>query len=106
MGFGNNYEKQQEVVSDLYKNAIYFYLHFQYNGWFILALFGIGFYILEKQNIRISKSVFNIFFWLMNLGVILTFGISLLWMKTSSWSLFSFRVRCCISINIIRLFNI
>ncbi|WP_299121122.1 hypothetical protein [uncultured Tenacibaculum sp.] len=67
--------------SDLYKNAIYFYLHFQYNGWFILALFGIGFYILEKQNIRISKSVFNIFFWLMNLGVILTFGISLLWMK-------------------------
>lgn len=67
--------------SALYRNAIYFYLHFQYNGWFLLALLGIFFYILEKHEIILPKKIFQTFFWLINCGVILTFGISLLWMK-------------------------
>jgi len=67
--------------SDLYRNAIYFYLHFQYNGWFILALLGILLYILEQQKIILAKKTFQSFFWLINSGVILTFGISLLWME-------------------------
>ncbi|PKH51576.1 hypothetical protein CXF68_13170 [Tenacibaculum sp. Bg11-29] len=67
--------------SDLYRNAIYFYLHFQYNGWFILALLGIFLYILEQQKITLTKKTFQSFFWLLNSGVLLTFGISLLWMK-------------------------
>lgn len=69
--------------SDLYRNAIYFYLHFQYNGWFVMALLGIFFYILEQQRIIISNKQFQSFFWLMNAGIVLTFGISLLWMKPS-----------------------
>ncbi|MBE7660301.1 hypothetical protein [Tenacibaculum finnmarkense] len=69
--------------SSLYRNAIYFYLHFQYNGWFILALFGVFFYILEKHKIILPKKIFNRFFWMLNIGVILTFGISLLWDKPS-----------------------
>lgn len=67
--------------SDLYRNAIYFYLHFQYNGWFILALLGMFFFILEQRKILLPKKTFQSFFWLMNSGVILTFGISLLWMR-------------------------
>ena len=67
--------------SSLYRNAIYFYLHFQYNGWFILTLLGIGIYILEQYKITFTKKTFNPIFWLMNIGIILTFGISLLWMK-------------------------
>ena len=69
--------------SSLYRNAIYFYLHFQYNGWFILALFGIGLYLLEQEKVQFSKKGFQQFFWTMNTGVILTFGISVLWMKPS-----------------------
>ena len=68
-------------ASSWYRNAIYFYLHFQYNGWFILALFGILFFILEQQQIMIPKRIFKPFFILFNAGVILTFGISILWMK-------------------------
>lgn len=68
-------------TSSWYRNAIYFYLHFQYNGWFILALFGVFFYILELKHFKISKLIFNWFFYLFNTGVILTFGISILWME-------------------------
>lgn len=66
--------------SSLYKNAIYFYLHFQYNGWFIIAIIGIFLYILEQHSIQFSKKVFKQFFWLLNSGVIATFFISILWM--------------------------
>ena len=70
-----------------YRNAIYFYLHFQYNGWFIVALFGIFIYILEKRSYLISKRVFNRFYYLLNAGVILTFFLSLLWMRPQ-WSFY------------------
>ena len=68
-------------TSDLYRNAIYFYLHFQYNGWFILALFGVLFYFFDQNQIQIPQRNFRLFFWLLNIGVIATFGISLLWMQ-------------------------
>lgn len=66
--------------SSLYKNAIYFYLHFQYNGWFIIAIIGIFLYILEQHSIQFSTKVFKQFFWQLNSGVIATFLISILWM--------------------------
>jgi hypothetical protein len=66
--------------SSLYKNAIYFYLHFQYNGWFIIAVLGIFIFILEQNAILFTKKMFNNFFWLLNSGVIATFFISILWM--------------------------
>lgn len=68
-------------ASPWYKNAIYFYLHFQYNGWFLLALLGIFFAILEKRNFKLSPAIFRRFYILLNLGVIFTFFISILWMR-------------------------
>lgn len=64
-----------------YKNAIYFYLHFQYNGWFIVSLFGILLFVLEKQNIPISKPLFKSFYWLLISSVLLTLFVSTLWFK-------------------------
>ncbi len=66
-----------------YRLAIYFYLHFQYNGWMILALLGILFYTLEENNVQIPKRSFKHFFWSMNLGAVLTFFLSTLWTKPS-----------------------
>lgn len=71
-------------TSSWYRNAIYFYLHFQYNGWFILALFGILFRVFEQHQIEISTTAFKRFFTLFNLGVILTFLVSVLWMKLNN----------------------
>jgi len=64
-----------------YKIAIYFYLHFQYNGWFILALFGIFFYILEEKKILPKKQDTTAFYWLMIPSILLTFFLSVLWTK-------------------------
>ncbi len=64
-----------------YKIAIYFYLHFQYNGWFIFALFGFFFYFLEKNNINFNSKKSKQFFMLMKISVFLTFFLSVLFTK-------------------------
>lgn len=64
-----------------YKLSIYFYLHFQYNGWFILALVGIMLGIMEKKNINIDKKLFRRFFLLINGGIILSLFLSALWVE-------------------------
>ncbi|PVW15857.1 hypothetical protein [Marixanthomonas spongiae] len=68
-------------TSPWYHNAIYFYLHFQYNGWFLVALCGILFRIFEHYNISVPKKSFKRFYYLLNVGVLLTFFISILWMQ-------------------------
>lgn len=67
--------------SHWYKNAIYFYLHFQYNGWFILALIGIFLKILEKNKINVSKKELQQFYKLMISSCVLTVFLSFLWIK-------------------------
>lgn len=68
-------------TSPWYRNAIYFYLHFQYNGWFLVALCGILLKLFEHYEIIISQKSFKRFYYLLNAGVILTFFISILWMQ-------------------------
>lgn len=64
-----------------YKLAIYFYLHFQYNGWFILALLGILFYFLERFGLFEKTVHHNQWLWLLNSSVVLTLFLSVLWVK-------------------------
>jgi hypothetical protein len=70
-------------TSHLYKNAIYFYLHFQYNGWFIFCLLGLFIFFLEKHEISINKKAFSLFYKLMILSCCLTLLLSFLWIKPS-----------------------
>ncbi len=52
-------------ATEWYSMAIYFYLHFQYNGWFIFALLGLFFYLLEKSGVKFSSTSATRFFrWL------------------------------------------
>ena len=62
-----------------YNLAIYFYLHFQYNGWFILALIGVLFFLIELLPVKIDGKQFRIFFLLIHPAIILSFFLSVLW---------------------------
>ena len=68
-------------TSSLYKNAIYFYLHFQYNGWFIFCLLGLFFYFLETIKAKVESSLISTFYKLMIISCILTLFLSFLWTK-------------------------
>jgi hypothetical protein len=70
-------------TSHWYKNAIYFYLHFQYNGWFIFCLIGILFYILEKQKFNFSISKAKRLYQIFTISCIFTLFLSFLWIKPS-----------------------
>ncbi|MCP4975149.1 MAG: hypothetical protein GY931_03225 [Maribacter sp.] len=64
-----------------YRMSIYFYLHFQYNGWMILGLLSVFFHVMGHNTIMIPKVTFNRFFWLINLGIVFSFSLSTLWIK-------------------------
>ena len=66
-----------------YLASIYFYLHFQYNGWFFFACMGL-------LNARILKHIIPAHivtkvFWLFALSCIPTFFLSALWMLIPLW---------------------
>jgi len=70
-------------TSQWYQFAIYFYLHFLYNGWAILALFGLIIHLLDQSGVRIDPGKFRKFFVWMNASILLTFFISIIWMEPS-----------------------
>ncbi|PTX12208.1 hypothetical protein C8N40_1146 [Pontibacter mucosus] len=65
----------------LYYNAIYFYLHFLYNGWFTFAVLGLLFWLLEKYNIGFSQKYGLLFFRLMFWACLPAYLLSVLWVK-------------------------
>jgi hypothetical protein len=71
--------------TDLYTQVIYFYLHFQYNGWFIFTFIGLWLKYYEsrgaKFNLQISNLAFNFLFW-SNIGA---FSLSLLGFKLPAY---------------------
>jgi len=57
--------------------SVYFFLHFQYNGWFFFACMGLASYWLTKQGLAlpIEKVVYRIFSW----ACIPAYMLSILW---------------------------
>lgn len=74
-------------TSHWYKNAIYFYLHFQYNGWFIFCLLGIFLIFLEKNKINIDKKTISSFYKYLLISCIFTLFLSFLWMNPPKYIL-------------------
>lgn len=64
-----------------YKTSIYFYLHFQYNGWFILALLGLLFFFFEERGTQFNLQKLKSTFLLLNFGIIFTVFLSVLWFQ-------------------------
>ncbi|WP_162052933.1 hypothetical protein [Pontibacter pamirensis] len=67
-----------------YYSAIYFYLHFQYNGWFTFAVLGMLFWFLEHHHIAYSKKLAINAFWLLAVACVPAVALSVLWAKPAT----------------------
>lgn len=68
------------VSRDLFLASEYYYLHFQYNGFFSFACIGLLLYAIREVGGIISDRTNNLIFWLMFAGCLLGFGLSVLWL--------------------------
>jgi hypothetical protein len=66
-------------TSDHHSNAIYFYLHFQYNGWFLFALLALWFKHLEDKGLSTTTPVSTFLYRSLLVSCVLTYFLSVLW---------------------------
>jgi hypothetical protein len=65
-----------------YLASVYWYLHFQYNGWFFFAALGLFLqYLHDKLNVELPAGVF----WKFALSCIPLYGLSVLWLDLPMW---------------------
>lgn len=69
----------KSIVQDIYLASVYFYLHFQYNGFFLFACFGLLISSMQL-NTHLSKQVNQVFL-MMAFACIPAYFLSTLWMK-------------------------
>ncbi|WP_452231986.1 hypothetical protein [Lacinutrix sp. MEBiC02595] len=62
-------------ASAFYQIAIQFFLHFQFNGWFLIAVIAVFFHVLKIED----SKLFRLFFKLLIAATILTFALPIQW---------------------------
>lgn len=62
-----------------YLGSVYFFLHFQYNGWFSFVVLGLLSELIEQKGIDVRK-LNKIFYWVL-FACIPAFGLSVMWVK-------------------------
>ncbi len=65
--------------SALFYATVQFYLHFQFNGWFIFVVLGLFFKLLENNGVQLPKGKVNTFFYLLTISCILTYVLAVTW---------------------------
>jgi hypothetical protein len=70
---------------DFYLSAIYFFLHFQYNGWFFFTCMGLMLAYMISKGIAPSTKTSKIIFWLFCGAEIPAYFLSVLWMPIPQW---------------------
>ena len=71
------------VFQNAYLAAEYFYLHFQYNGWFFFGCMGLLSEVLRK--IEVSQKLLTQIFWLFAFATVPAYFLSALWMNLPAW---------------------
>lgn len=69
------------MIQDLYFSAVYFFMHFQYNGWFLFACFGIFFSYMHRLGVDHISSLSKWLFIIMAVTVVPTYFLSILWLR-------------------------
>ncbi len=69
------------MIQDFYFGSIYFFLHFQYNGWFLFVCFALLFSSLNRKGIFTANAVSKKLFLVMAITVVPTYILSIIWLK-------------------------
>lgn len=65
--------------SAFYYMAVQFYLHFQFNGWFLFGALALLFKVLEEHNVLINNKEQSVFYGLLMVASVLTYALALAW---------------------------
>lgn len=73
----------KNIIQDWYLSSIYYFLHFQYNGWFFFACMGLacGFLNLRKSEHPFFEKAFQLF----AIACIPAYLLSILWLDLPIW---------------------
>jgi len=66
-----------------YMGAIYFFLHFQYNGWFFFGCMGL--FLAELSKLGIASKYSNLVFVLFTLAIVPNYFLAVLWLHPPLW---------------------
>lgn len=67
-------------TSAFYQIAIQFFLHFQFNGWFIIAVLAL---LFHQMRVKVENTVFFSFYKWLIVGTVLTFALPVSWFVSS-----------------------
>lgn len=75
----------KQVQQNWYFGSVYFYLHFQYNGWFLFTIFALFFnHVKQWMNASLIRSS-NYFFTGLIASIIPAWFLSMMWMRLPQW---------------------
>lgn len=94
------FSSRKEEYEVLFRASTYFYLHYQYNGFFLFSCIGLLLISLRKYGIQIPEQLNKNIFYLLFIGCFFGYGLSILWIEISDW-LYGF----FIIISLIQLFG-
>ena len=79
----------KNLRQDWYFGSVYFFLHFQYNGFFLFTIGALFIHYLSNTLKFIDTIAANRFYYLLLLSLIPAWFLSLMWMRIPSWMYYS-----------------
>jgi hypothetical protein len=76
---------QKGYSQEWYIGSVYYFLHFQYNGWFLFGLLGFFYHFLSHIPYQSGCHARTQVYWLLLVAVLPAFFLSALWMRIPSW---------------------
>jgi hypothetical protein len=80
---------QKGYSQEWYIGSVYFFLHFQYNGWFLFAILGFFYYFLSRIPYQSGCHARTQVYRLLLFSVVPAFFLSALWMRIPAWMYWS-----------------
>ncbi|AZB29653.1 hypothetical protein [Chryseobacterium balustinum] len=78
------FSSKKEEFDVLFRASTYFYLHYQYNGFFLFSCIGLLLISLKKIGIEINEKLNKTIFYLLFFGCFFGYGLSVLWIEMNS----------------------